>query len=130
MADWYGVPVVVVTGDDVAVAQVAEAATGVTTVVTKRAINQRAVELRPLADVHRDISAAARDGVMRARRGTPTKSAPYRVEVQLRTTLIPQAAEILPGIQRPAPDTLAFSAETMPQAYALIRFFYRYVNPD
>ena len=130
MADWYGVPVVVVTGDDVAVAQVAEVATSVTTVVTKRAINQRAVELRPLADVHRDITAAARDGVTRARRTTPAKTPPYRVELQLRTTLIPQAAEMLPGIQRPAPDTLAFSAETMPQAYALIRFFYRYVNPD
>ena len=46
-AQWYGVPVVVVTGDDVAVAQVAEVATGVRTVATKRAINQRAVELFP-----------------------------------------------------------------------------------
>jgi hypothetical protein len=33
-------------------------------------------------------------------------------------------------MQRPAADTIAFSADTMPQAYALVRFLYRYVNPD
>jgi D-amino peptidase len=130
MAHWHGVPVVLVTGDDVAVAQVAEVATDSRTVVTKRAINQRAVELRPLADVHREIEAAAREGVARARRPAAARAPSYRVEVQLRSSLIPQVAEILPGMQRPAPDTLAFTADTMPQAYALIRFVYRYVNPD
>jgi D-amino peptidase len=129
-AQWFGVPVVVVTGDDVAVAEVAEIAAGVRTVTTKRAINQRAVELFPLADVHRDIQAAAREGVAIARKGAPSRSASYRVHVQLRTPSIAEVAEILPGMQRPAPDTLAFSAETMPQAYALIRFVYRYINPD
>jgi D-amino peptidase len=130
MAHWHGVPVVLVTGDDVAVAQVAEVATNARTVVTKRAINQRAVELRPLADVHREIEAAAREGVARARRLTAVRAPSYRVEVQLRNSLIPQVAEILPGMQRPTPDTLAFTADTMPKAYALIRFVYRYVNPD
>ena len=52
---WYGVPVVLVTGDDVAVKQVEEVATAARTVAVKRAINQRAVELRPLEDVHREI---------------------------------------------------------------------------
>jgi D-amino peptidase len=129
-ATWHGVPVVLVTGDDVAVKQVAEVATGARTVVTKRAINQRAAELRPLADVHRDIETAARTAVAGATRVNPTRVASYRVELQLRSSLIPQVAEILPGMERPAPDTLAFSADTMPRAYALIRFLYRYVNPD
>jgi D-amino peptidase len=130
VSHWFGVPVVLVTGDDVAVAQVAEVATEVRRVTTKRAINQRAVELRPLADVHRDIEAAAREGVSAAKRISPTRAAAYRVDVQLRTPLIPQVAEIPPGMQRPAPDTLAFTADSMPRAYALIRFVYRYINPD
>jgi D-amino peptidase len=130
VAQWYGVPVVLVTGDDVAVAQVAETAIGTATVTTKRAINQRAVELRPFAAVHREIEAAARDGVSRAKRAAPVKAAPYQVDVQLRSALIPQIAEILPGMRRPAPDTLSFTADSMPNAYALIRFVYRYVNPD
>ena len=130
LAAWHGVPVVLVTGDDVAVAQIAEVATTAKTVVTKRAINQRAVELRPLADVHRDIEATARAAVAAATRSTPARAATYRVEVQLRNSLIPQVAEILPGMERPTPDTIAFSTDTMPRAYALVRFLYRYVNPD
>ena len=130
LAAWHGVPVVLVTGDDVAVAQVAEVATTAKTVVTKRAINQRAVELRPLADVHRDIEATARAAVAAATRITPARAATYRVDVQLRNSLIPQVAEILPGMERPTPDTIAFSTDTMPRAYALVRFLYRYVNPD
>lgn len=129
-AQWFGVPVVLVTGDDVAVAQVSEVATGTRTVVTKRAINQRAVELRPLADVHREIEAAAREAVAGARKTPPVRLPTYTVEVQLKSDAIPQVAEVLPGMRRPAPDTLAFTAESMPQAYALIRFVYRYINPN
>src|SRR5688572_26319842 len=59
VAAWYGVPVALVTGDDVAVKQVAEVATSAKTVAVKRAINPRAVELRPFKDVHVDIERAA-----------------------------------------------------------------------
>jgi len=130
VAGWYGVPVVLVTGDDVAVKQVAAAAPDARTIAVKRAINQRAVELRPLADVHGEIEAAAKDAVARAKRGAPKREAAYKVEVQFQETLIPEVAESLPGMQRPAPDTIAFSADTMPRAYTLIRLLYRYINPD
>lgn len=130
VAAWYGVPVVLVTGDDVAVKQVGAVATQAKTVVVKRAINPRAVELRPFADVHRDIEAAAREGVAGARRFPPKKEAAYKVEVQFRDTLIPEVAENLPGMQRPTPDTIAFSVDSMPRAYTLIRLLYRYINPE
>jgi D-amino peptidase len=130
VAAWYGVPVVLITGDDVAVKQVAEVATQAKTVVVKRAINQRAVELRPLADVHRDIEAAARDGVAAAQKFAAKRETSYKVEVQFRETLIPEVAENLPGMQRPAPDTVAFSTDSMPRAYTLIRLLYRYINPE
>ena len=130
VAAWYGVPVVLVTGDDVAVKQVGAVATQAKTVVVKRAINPRAVELRPFADVHREIEAAAREGVSGARRFPPKKEAAYKVEVQFRDTLIPEVAENLPGMQRPTPDTIAFSVDSMPRAYTLIRLLYRYINPE
>jgi D-amino peptidase len=130
VAGWYGVPVVLVTGDDVAVKQVAAVAPDARTIAVKRAINQRAVELRPLAAVHGEIEAAARDAVARATRGAPKREAAYKVEVQFQETFIPEVAESLPGMQRPAPDTIAFSADTMPRAYTLIRLLYRYINPD
>jgi len=130
VAAWYGVPIVLVTGDDVAVKQVAAVATSARTVSVKRAINPRAVELRPLADVHRDIESAAREGTSGARRINPLRDTVYKIELQFREPFIPEVAEILPGMQRPAPDTIAFSAETMPRAYSLIRLLYRYINPD
>jgi D-amino peptidase len=130
VAAWYGVPIVLVTGDDVAVKQVAAVATSARTVSVKRAINPRAVELRPLADVHREIETAAREGIGGARRINPLRDAVYKVELQFREPFIPEVAESLPGMQRPAPDTIAFSAETMPRAYTLIRLLYRYINPD
>ena len=57
LAAWYGVPVVAVSGDDVAVAEVKEDVPGDRGVMVKRAINVRAVELRPLAEARRDIQA-------------------------------------------------------------------------
>lgn len=130
VAAWYGVPVVLVTGDDVAVKQVSAVATQAKTVIVKRAINPRAVELRPFADVHNEIEAAARAGVASARKFAPKKETAYKVEVQFRDTLIPEVAENLPGMQRPSPDTIAFTADSMPRALTLIRLLYRYINPE
>jgi D-amino peptidase len=130
VAGWFGVPVVLVTGDNVAVEQVAAVAKGTRTVAVKRAINPRAAELRPLAEVHKEIESVARDAVAAAKRIAPRRDASYKVELQLKDTLIPEIAEILPGLRRPAPDTIAFATDTMPRAYALIRVLYRFINPE
>jgi D-amino peptidase len=130
MADWHGVPVVLVTGDDVAGEQVRESAPEARVVVVKRAINVRAVELKPLAQARKEIEAAAREAVASVRDVEPRREAAYRVEIQFRDTLIPEIAEAFPSMQRAAPDTVAFTAESMPAAYRLIRVLYRFINPD
>jgi D-amino peptidase len=130
VAAWYGVPVALVTGDDVAVKQVAEVATSAKLVAVKRAINPRAVELRPFKDVHAEIERAAAEGVRAAKKFPPRREASYKVDVQFDEIAIPEVAESLPGMQRPSPDTISFTAETMPRAYTLIRLLYRYINPE
>ena len=130
VAAWYGVPVVLVTGDDVAVKQVAEIATTARTVAVKRAINPRAVELRGFKEAHAEIERAAREGVSGAKKFPPRRAASYRVEVQFQDVAIPEVAQNLPGMERPAPDTIAFNQDSMPGAYTLIRLLYRYINPD
>jgi D-amino peptidase len=130
VAAWYGVPVALVTGDDVAVKQVAEVATSARTVAVKRAINPRAVELRPFAVVHREIEEAAYEGVRDAKKMSPQRAASYQVDVQFNDIAIPEVAQSLPQMSRPAPDTIAFTADSMPKAYTLIRLLYRYINPD
>ncbi|HVF48037.1 MAG TPA: M55 family metallopeptidase [Pyrinomonadaceae bacterium] len=130
LAAWYGVPVVLVTGDDIAVAEVRETAASARGVAVKRAINVRAVELMPLAAIRTEIETAARDAVARSRKPAPNRRGAYRVQLQFRDTLIPEIAEAIPMFQRPAPDTITYSADTMPAAYRLIRVLYRFINPD
>lgn len=130
LAEWYGVPVVLVTGDDVAVAQVLETASGARGVAVKRAINTRAVQLEPLPLARKQIEEAAREAILAARKLPPRRAERYSVKMRFRDTSIPEIASALPSIERPAPDTLAFTAASMPDAYRLIRVLYRYINPD
>ncbi|HXH06465.1 MAG TPA: M55 family metallopeptidase, partial [Vicinamibacterales bacterium] len=130
LAAWYGVPVVLVTGDDVAVAQALESAPGARGVVVKRAINVRAVELVPLEAARRAIETAAREAVAAAHRAAPVRRSPVSVRMRFETVLIPEIAEAFPAISRPQPDTVAFTADTMPAAYRLIRVLYRFISPD
>jgi D-amino peptidase len=130
VAAWYGVPVALVTGDDVAVKQVAEVATSAKTVAVKRAINPRAVELRPFRVVHREIEEGAYVGVRDAKKFAPLRAASYKVEVQFQEVAIPEVAQSIPTMTRPSADTITFTADSMPKAYTLIRLLYRYINPD
>lgn len=130
LAQWYGVPVVMVTGDDVAVEQQKESVPGVRGVVVKRAINMRAVELKPLAAARREIQAAARESVAASRKAARERLSAYTVRMQFRNFTIPEVATAFSEIRMVAPDTVEFSRDAMPDAYRMIRVLYRYINPD
>jgi D-amino peptidase len=130
LAQWYGVPVVLVTGDDVAVAEVKEVATSARGVVVKRAINVRAAELKSVREARKEIEAAAREAIGSARKEGPKRPSPVRVRLRYRNFTYPEIAEAFPTIKRVDPETIEFTAETMPAAYRLIRVLYRFINPD
>ena len=129
LAAWFGVPVVLITGDDVAVEQYKEQAPNVRSVVVKRAINTRAGELYPLDQVHREIEQAAREAVAAAHKMPPERPASIRVKIRFRDILTPELAEMLPTMERPEPDTIAYTSDSVPRAYSLIRLLYRWINP-
>jgi D-amino peptidase len=130
MAAWFGVAVALVTGDDAAVEEVRTIAPGVKTVAVKRAINTRAVELLSLAEARRLIEAGAREAVAGAKKPAPERRGPYRVTMRFRDVTIPEVASAFREVERPAPDTVSFVRDAMPEAYRLIRVMYRYINPD
>ena len=130
LAAWYGVPVVAVSGDDVAVAEVKEAVPAVRGAIVKRAINIRAVELKSLESARREISAAAREGVAGAKKTTPQRQGPYKVQLRYRNFTYPEVVTAFREIELVAPDTIAFTRDTMPEAYRLIRVLYRFINPE
>jgi D-amino peptidase len=128
LAAWHGVPVLMVTGDDVAVAEVKESAPTAVGVVVKRAINMRAVELAPLQRARQDIQRAARESVAAAKDVAPQRTGPYRVQMRFANLAFPEVLSALKEVEIVAPDTIAFSRETMPDAYRLIRVFYRFIS--
>ena len=99
-------------------------------VAVKRAINIRAVELKPLAIARREIQDAARDGVAGAKKPAPQRQGPFKVVLRYRNFTFPEVATAFREIERVGPDTVAFTRETMPEAYRLIRVLYRFINPD
>jgi D-amino peptidase len=127
-AAWHGVPVVLVTGDQIAVAQIQEVATGAVGVTVKRAINPRAVELRPTAETREEIRRAAEQAVRTTPKRAQRPTGPFRIQIWYRDSAIPEVAEAIPGIERPTPDSLAFSADGLPAAYALYRVLYRHID--
>ncbi len=133
LAAWHGVPVVMVTGDDAAIEELKGVVPAIRGVVVKRAINTRAVELVPLEQARREIEAAAREAVAAAAPGArpaPDRQPQYRVELQYNNFTYPEVATAFAEIQLAAPDTVAFTRSTMPEAYRLIRVLYRFINPD
>lgn len=130
MAAWYGVPVVLVTGDDVAVAEVKAVATSARGVVVKKALNVRAVELQPLAAARGEIETAAREAVATSSRIPPRRTGPFRVRMRFKDTLIPFIVEGLPGLERTEPDTVSWTSDSMPAAYRIVRILYRYIDPN
>jgi len=130
LAAWYGVPVVLVTGDDVAVEQQKDTVPGIRGVAVKRAINVRAVEMRPLADTRKEIQTAARESVQAAKKPAPVRAPSYVVRMQFRNFTIPEVATAFAEVKLVAPDTVEFTRTSMVEAYRLIRVMYRYINPD
>lgn len=130
MAAWYGVAVALVTGDDAAVDEVKAIAPGVKGVAVKRAINTRAVELLPLAEARRLIESGAKEAVAAAKKPAPVRKGPYAVRMQFRDVTIPEVMSAFREMERPAPDTLAFQRDAMPEAYRLIRVLYRFINTN
>ena len=94
------------------------------------AINVRAAELKPLLTARREIQDAARDGVQGAKRTTPQRQGPFKVQMRYRNFTFPEVVTAFREIESVAPDAVAFTRDTMPEAYRLIRVLYRFINPD
>jgi D-amino peptidase len=86
--------------------------------------------LKPLASARREIEDAVKAAVAEAKKSSPQRQASYRVQVRYRNFTYPEVASAFREIEIVAPDTVAFTRPTMPEAYRLIRVLYRFINPD
>jgi D-amino peptidase len=104
-----GTPVGLVTGDDNACRQCVEVLGDVDTVVVKWAVGRLAARSLHPEQARARIREGARNAVAGRERFRPfTLDAPYRLEVDLLTTAMGDAASLIPGTTRPAPRTVTF----------------------
>lgn len=111
IAGHYGVPVVLVTGDDRVAAEVGEAIPGIETVVVKRAISRYAAESLPHAEVLRLISAGAERALKRRAEIAPyTLAQPIKLELTFATPNQADGAAFLPRATRTSALSVTTSA--------------------
>ncbi|MCX4696037.1 M55 family metallopeptidase [Streptomyces sp. NBC_01408] len=116
----YGVPVVLVTGDDLTCVDAAGYAPDAVTVAVKDHVSRYAAVCRTPARTAADIRAAAKEATALAVRRDPVAGGPYTVELEFDAEHLAMAATVVPGAERCAERRVAYSSETM---YEGIRTF-------
>ncbi|MEU2083798.1 M55 family metallopeptidase [Streptomyces albus] len=116
----YGVPVVLVTGDDRAVEDAKGYAPEAVTVAVKDYVSRYAAVCRPPARTAAEIRDAARRSVPLAGRRTPPEPEPHTIEIEFDAEHLVGAATVVPGVERSGERRVTF---TSPSAYEAIRCF-------
>ncbi|MCX5193472.1 M55 family metallopeptidase [Streptomyces sp. NBC_00249] len=116
----YGVPVVLVTGDDLTCLDAAGYAPDARTVAVKDHVSRYAAVCRTPARTAADIRAAATEAAKLAVRHEPVRGGPFAVEVEFDAEHLSLAATVVPGVERSGERRVAYTSATM---YEGIRTF-------
>jgi D-amino peptidase len=116
----YGVPVVLVTGDDVACEDALGYAPEARKVAVKDHVSRYAAVCRTPARTAADIRAAAKDATALAVRHEPVSGGPFTVAVEFDAEHLADAATVVPGVERIGERKAGYTTGTM---YEAIRTF-------
>lgn len=116
----YGVPVVLVTGDDLTCVDAAGYAPDAVTVAVKDHVSRYAAVCRTPARTAADIRAAAKEAAALAVRYEPAGAGPFTVELEFDAEHLAMAATVVLGVERCGERRVAYTSETM---YEGIRAF-------
>ncbi|MQY12552.1 D-aminopeptidase [Streptomyces sp. RB5] len=116
----YGVPVVLVTGDDKAVEDSLGYAPDARGVAVKDYVSRYAAVCRTPHRTAADIRAAAKEAAALAVRHEPVKGGPFTIELEFDAEHLAGAATVVPGVAPSGERRVAYTSETM---YEAIRAF-------
>lgn len=108
-----GVPVALVSGDDVLCEQIATVLPGVRTVAVKTGLGYRAARSLSPAAARAALAAATRECLAGARPAPFRPAPPFRLELDFLTTAMAEAAALVPGTSRIAARTVAIDAPSV-----------------
>jgi D-amino peptidase len=115
LAAEYGVPVVLVTGDDLTCVDAADYAPAAQTVAVKECVSRYAAICLPPRRTSAEIAAAAKAGMAIAGRLEP-RSSPHRIEVEFDATHLAHAAAVVPTVELVGVRRVGFEAPDMTAA--------------
>jgi len=124
IAGYYGVPVVLLSGDTAVCRQAGEVlGQEVVTVAVKEAYGRTAAKLVPLSQAGQMIEAGAKEALSRLGRAKPFKmAAPYTFELGYHVSAqADMGAMLLPGIKRVDARTLSFTADDYIEGFRTLR---------
>ncbi|MET8943563.1 M55 family metallopeptidase [Streptomyces sp. NPDC004542] len=111
----YGVPVVLVTGDDVACEDALGYAPGALKVAVKDHVSRYAAVCRTPARTAADIRAAAKQAAALAVRQEPALAGPFTIALEFDAEHLALAATVVPGVDRTGERKVAYTSGTMYQ---------------
>ena len=122
VAGQYGVPVGLITGDDVICAETCSWLPHVETAVVKYAIDRFTARCLPQAAAHERIRSAACRAIRRIAEMPPYQlSKPVELEMVLGDSSMAAAAGIIPGVRRAGERTITYSAPDAQTAHNVCR---------
>jgi D-amino peptidase len=122
LAGSFGVPVVMVAGDEAVCREVKELIPEIVTAQTKRGIGSVAAESLHPAEACRQISEAAKEAVGRRESISPLViDGQVEVTVDFVRTGMTDCAAMIPGTDRKSATTVSYSAPNYREAYSVIR---------
>ncbi|OKK22494.1 peptide ABC transporter substrate-binding protein [Streptomyces sp. CB00455] len=116
----YGVPVILVTGDNLTCLDAAGYAPRAVTVAVKDHVSRYAAVCRTPARTAADIRAAAKEATALAVRREPVRGGPFTVELEFDAEHLAMAATVVPGAERCGERRISYTSRTM---YEGIRTF-------
>lgn len=124
LAGHFGVPVILVTGDQEMAAEATELLPSVRTVVVKEAVAQLAAKLvhpaRARAEIRQAAAAAVREAAVR-RPAPMVVPGPVRLEMKFARSVQADSASVLPGAERTGGNSVAWSGQDYFEAYRAFR---------
>lgn len=116
----YGVPVVLVTGDNLTCVDADGYAPGARKVAVKDYVSRYAAVCRTPGRTASDIRGAAKEAAALATRHEPVRGGPFTVELEFDAEHLAAAATVVPGVASSGERRVAYTSETM---YEGIRTF-------
>ncbi|MGX2993679.1 M55 family metallopeptidase [Streptomyces sp. JNUCC 64] len=116
----FGVPVVLVTGDDLTCEDALGYAPGALKVAVKDHVSRYAAVCRTPARTSAAIRSAAKEAVALSERHVPVEAGPFTVEMEFDAEHLGLAATVVPGVARSGERRVGYTSDTM---YEGIRTF-------